>query len=165
MFLNSKRVEFDDIIDIIKEKLDQGGTVTFTPRGSSMEPMLRSGEDVVVLSKPKGRLSFLDVALYQRDDGTYVMHRVIDFGSDGSYIFCGDNQFHNERGIRDDNIIGVMTSFFRKGKTYTVKSLSYRLYCNFLYYTRIPRHGYSAGKNRLTKLFGKKEKNNEKTSE
>ena len=47
----------------------------------------------VVLSKPKGRLHLFDLPLYRRKDGSYVLHRVVNFGSDGSYTMCGDNQF------------------------------------------------------------------------
>ena len=47
--LNNKEIQLEDVIQIIKEKLNSGGTVTFTPHGTSMYPMLRNGEDVVVL--------------------------------------------------------------------------------------------------------------------
>ena len=54
MSLNNKEIQLEDVIQIIKEKLNSGGTVTFTPHGTSMYPMLRNGEDVVVLKKPEG---------------------------------------------------------------------------------------------------------------
>ncbi|MBQ2570147.1 MAG: S24/S26 family peptidase, partial [Ruminococcus sp.] len=80
----NKETTLDEVMELILEKLDAGGNVTFTPNGTSMLPMLRDGEDVVVLSKPKGRLHLFDVALYRRDNGQYVLHRVLDFGYDGS---------------------------------------------------------------------------------
>ena len=67
---------------------------------------------------------------------------------------CGDTQFAKEKGIRDDQIIAVMTSFVRKGKPYKINSLRYRTYVNFWYYTRIFRRVYSGGKRRVFKLFG-----------
>ena len=152
MSLN-KETTLDAVIDIIKEKLDSGGTVTFTPNGTSMLPMLRDGEDVVVLKKPSGRLHLFDVPLYQRENGQYVLHRIIDFERDGSYVLCGDNQFAKERGIRDDQIIAVMTAFYRKGKAYSITSLRYRAYVNFWYYTRIFRHAFRAGKTRLDRAL------------
>ena len=42
---------------------------------------------------------------------------------------CGDNQIVIEKGIRHDQIIGVVTSFERKGKWYSCKSRQYRIYC------------------------------------
>ncbi len=146
---SSKETTLDAVIDIILEKLNAGGTVTFTPNGTSMQPMLRDGKDVVILSKPKGRLRLFDVPLYRRDNGQYVLHRVIDFGYDGSYVLCGDNQFAREKGIRDDQIIAVMTGFVRKGTPYSPFSLRYRGYVNVWYYTRLPRRVFRAVKRRL----------------
>ena len=158
MSLN-KEVQLEDVIAIISEKLKAGGTVTFTPNGTSMLPMLRDGEDVVVLKGTEGRrLHLLDVPLYRRDNGQCVLHRVIDVCRDGSYVMCGDNQFAKEKGIRDDQIIAVMTGFFRKGKTYTVDSFLYRAYVNFWYYTRPFRHTYSFGRRKASQLV-KKNKN------
>lgn len=144
----------DDVIEIMIEKLNSGGTVTFTPNGTSMEPMLRDGKDVVVLKKQNGRLHLFDVPLYVRDNGQYVLHRVIDFCRDGSYVMCGDNQFAKEKGVRDDQIIAVMTAFYRKGKPYTIVSIRYRFYINLWYYTRPFRHVYRSGKSRTMKLLG-----------
>ena len=155
MSLN-KEVQLDEVIEIISEKLKAGGTVTFTPNGTSMLPMLRDGEDVVVLKGTGGkRLRLFDVPLYRRDNGQYVLHRVIDFCRDGTYVMCGDNQFAKEKGIRDDQIIAVMTGFYRKGKTYYKESFLYRLYINFWYYTRPFRHGYSFSRRKASGLIKK----------
>ena len=161
---SSKEAQLKDLIDVITEKLEAGGTVTFTPHGESMLPMLRDGEDVVVLSKPKGRLKLFDLPLYRRANGTFVLHRVIDFDNDGSYVMCGDNQFRKEHGIKDSDIIGVVTAFYRKGKPYTTQSFLYRTYVNFWYYTRPVRRLYKFGKRGAVKLLGikpKDKKNNE----
>ena len=138
----NKEVQLADTIEIIKEKLDSGGTVTFTPNGTSMLPLLRDGEDVVVLSKPEGRLHLFDVAL-------------VDFDADGGYVMCGDNQFHYEHGIMSEDIIGVMTAFYRKGKSYVRTSFKYKIYINWLYHTRFARHTYSFGKRKISNLFNK----------
>ena len=152
MCLN-KETTLDAVIDIILEKLESGGTVTFTPNGTSMMPMLRDGKDVVVLKKPQGRLHLFDVPLYRRNNGQYVLHRVIDFGKDGSYVMCGDNQFAKEKGIKDEQILAVMSGFFRKGKAYQINSLRYRAYVNFWYYTRFFRRVWRAVKRRMTEAF------------
>ena len=156
MCLN-KEATLDDVMEIIIEKLDAGGNVTFTPNGTSMLPMLRDGLDVVVLHKPNGRLRLFDVPLYRRADGSFVLHRVVDFGTDGSYVMCGDNQFKREKGITDDQIIAVLTAFFRKGKAYSTASLRYRAYVNFWYYTRVFRRAFRAVNRRVVK---KKPENN-----
>ena len=164
MCLN-KEVALDSIIDIIEEKLRSGGTVTFTPSGESMLPMLRDGKDVVVLSKPRGRLRLYDVPLYRRENGQFVLHRVIDFDSDGSYVMCGDNEFRREHGIRDSQIIGVLIAFHRKGKPYRVDSLRYRLYITLMYHSRVFRRAYRFAKRKKEAAFGSKKKNNTKTAD
>lgn len=135
----NKQVSIDDVIDLMTERLNAGGKVTFTPKGTSMLPMLRDGEDAVILEKTQDRLKLFDVAFYKRDNGQYVLHRVYSFDSDGTYAMCGDNQFVLEHGIRNDQIIAVMTAFFRKGKNYTTESVTYKIYINFWYYVRILR--------------------------
>ncbi len=162
MCLN-KETSLESVIEIIKEKLDLGGTVTFTPNGTSMLPMLRDGMDVVVLKKPAGRLSLYDVPLYRRENGAYVLHRVIDFGNDGSYVMCGDNQFKKEKGIKDSQIIAIMTAFTRKGKAYTVNSIRYRVYVSLWYHSRVFRRIFRAVKRRFRKLFPKKEETKKDT--
>lgn len=152
----------DDVMQIIAEKLEAGGSVTFNPKGTSMLPMLRDGDDTVVLSKPKGRLHLFDLPLYRRKDGSYVLHRVVNFGSDGSYTMCGDNQFAVEKGITDDDVIGVVTAFYRKGKPYTVDSMKYRAYLEFMFYSKPLRKviasTVSRSKNAFSKLKTKKGK-------
>ena len=126
-----------DLVVLMKEQLENGKTVSFIPRGKSMEPMLKGGEDVILLKKPEGRLHLFDVALYyRRETGRYVIHRVVNFKSDGSYVMLGDNNFEKEYNIKDDDIVAVMTGFYHKGQMLTKNSFRYRLYCNFWYYYR-----------------------------
>lgn len=156
---SNKEASFDAVIDIIIEKLNAGGTVTFTPSGTSMMPMLRDGEDAVTLTKPKGRLRLYDVPLYRRDNGKYVLHRVVDFGNNGTYVLCGDNQFHKEKNIRDDQIIAVVTGFVRKGTAYTMDSIFYRGYVYLWTHTRMTRRAVRSVKRRLG--VGERKKNGE----
>lgn len=151
----SKEVSVDDVIELMIEKLNAGGRVTFTPKGTSMLPMLRDGQDIVILEKPKGRLHLFDVAFYRRDNGQYVLHRVYKFEKNGDYVMCGDNQFALEHSVRDDQIVAVMTAFIRKGNSYTVQSLRYRIYVNFWNYTRFLRRVLGYGTRNLSNLLDK----------
>lgn len=42
---------------------------------------------------------------------------------------CGDNQFVNEKGITQEQIIGIVEHFSRKGKEYSGTEMSYKFYC------------------------------------
>jgi hypothetical protein len=55
---------------------------------------------------------------------------------ENDYVILGDNCLNKEYAIKDEDIIGVMTSFVRNGKEYTVDHKGYRIYSKvwcFLY--------------------------------
>jgi signal peptidase I len=117
----------EDLIPLIKESLDAGHSVRFFPRGTSMLPMLRQDIDSVVLSPVSEKLKKYDIAFYQRDNGKYVLHRIIKAGD--TYTCMGDNQMVPESGLRHDQMIAVVTAFYRGDKYIPVNSITYRLYC------------------------------------
>ena len=151
--LTNKKTELDLLMPMIREQLAKGLSVTFTPSGTSMLPMLRPNRDAVTLSPlPKGRLKKYDLPLYRRDNGRYVLHRIVGVGE--TYTCLGDNHVGRERGIRDDQMIALVTSFRRNGKEISVNATSYRLYCRFWYATVIVRRVWRALLRRGKRLFG-----------
>lgn len=135
--LHKKDVALDTLMPLIREKLAAGESVRFSPRGISMLPMLRQGLDTVTISPPPEKLQKYDLPLYQRDNGKYILHRVIAVGD--TYTCLGDNQFNKEYGVRHDQIIGLVTEFTRGGKPVSVNAWYYRLYCRFWSFSRFPR--------------------------
>lgn len=123
-----KKIALEEIYPIIKEQLGNGGTVNFTITGTSMLPLLVQGRDSVVLS-PAEEVKINDIIFYRRDNGAFVLHRIIGIDDKG-YILCGDNQWVKEYGIRDHNIIGVVTEIKRDGKVFSVNDKKYVKYCN-----------------------------------
>lgn len=83
--------------------------------GNSMSPFLVHGRDTVYLSRLDRPAKKGDVLLYKRESGAYILHRVYKVGKD-SYTMVGDAQTQLEQGIRQDQIIAIMTSALRKGK-------------------------------------------------
>lgn len=139
--------QLDHLIPLIREMLAAGHSVRFSPRGTSMLPMLRQGIDSVTLSPLPEKLEKYDLPLYQRDNGQYVLHRVIGVGTD--YTCMGDNQFDPETGLRHDQMIALVTGFTRGKKEHSVTELGYRLYCRLWHYSRYPRSVWRRGKNWL----------------
>lgn len=139
---------------LIRERLAAGEDVQFTPRGTSMRPMIHGGRDHVVLSPVKGELKKHDIPLYRRDNGHYVLHRIVRVGE--SYTCIGDNQYQLETGVRPDQVIAVVTAFVRDGKRYKVTDPSYRAYCLFWYYSRPFRRAFGIGKRILRRIFAKR---------
>lgn len=104
------------------------GEIVISPVTGSMRPLIREQRDCAVLGKPRFPLKKYDVALYERQNGLLVMHRVIGFDENGP-VFSADNRVQRETGIRDDRVCAVMTGFFHKEKYIRVDNALYRLYC------------------------------------
>ena len=111
-----------------EELLARDGYLVYKTRGVSMEPMLRQNRDLVIIRIPACRLQKYDVALYRRGS-YYVLHRVIGVEKD-HYLIRGDNTYSVEI-VPDEAVIGVLTSFKRKGKTISTENRFYRFYVRF----------------------------------
>ena len=114
------------LVDVLQLQLDKGGVAVLTVTGFSMYPTLRHKRDMVTLVKGKPKKH--DVILYKRDNGSYVIHRVVKAGN--PYICCGDNQWQKEP-VRQEQILAVMTGYTRKGKYHTVNDWRYGLWVWF----------------------------------
>lgn len=107
-----------------------------------MRPMLKQNRDLVTIRPVSGRLKKYDVPLYRKKGGGYLLHRIIAVTENG-YVIRGDNTYVKELNVTDNDFVGVLTAFKRKGKDYTVESKGYRLYArvwNFLYPLRKARN-------------------------
>ena len=98
-----------------KTQLNEKGVISFVPAGDSMWPILKHRNQSVVIEKKSGRLSPFDVAFYVRDNGVFVLHRVVEVTENG-YIFSGDSQLVTES-INEEQVFGKMVGFY-KGKKY-----------------------------------------------
>lgn len=132
--LRDQNHSFRELLPLIREQIVLGGSVRIAPRGTSMLPMLRQGMDSVVLSPVPERLRKYDIPFYRRDNGQFVLHRIVAVGD--TYTCIGDNQFEPEPGIRRDQMIAVVTGFTRAGREISVTNPVYRCYCRFWHYSR-----------------------------
>lgn len=146
-----KEIELKDLLPMIEESIAEGRSVRFLPRGISMMPMLRQGVDCVVLSPAPERLRKYDIPLYRREDGKFILHRVVKVGE--TYTCIGDNQFEEEPGVRHDQVIAVVTAFSRGENEHRVSELGYQIYCRVWHYSRPFRHFYIRAKGWLRRHF------------
>ena len=111
----------------LEKYLSEQGKIISSNVGVSMLPLLREGKDLFFIEK-KGaeRCKVGDVVLYRRKR-QYVLHRVIDV-REKDYVLLGDNCTSKEYGIKDCDILAVMTSFIRNGREHSVNELVYRVY-------------------------------------
>lgn len=115
--------------------LESNGELTYTNVGTSMMPLLKQHRDLfTVRRKGSARCRAGDVVLYRRPPNKYVLHRVVEVRKN-DYVILGDNCINKEYGIKDGDIIGVMTGYVRKGRTHTVKDRSYRIYKAYIMHT------------------------------
>ena len=148
--METKKVKLEDLAPVIEETLANGGTFEIAIKGTSMLPLLVEGRDSVVLTAVDGGLEMFDIPLYRRDNGAFVLHRVIGVG-DGVYTTCGDNQWVPEQGVKSSQLIGRVSVIRRKGREIPVSSRSYRIYCR-LWHFLMPVRKY------IVKIRGKLKK-------
>ena len=109
----------------IEEVIQREGKYVGPTVGVSMLPMLRQRRDTIVVCAKTEKLKPLDVALYHRGDA-YVLHRVLRQTPTG-YIIRGDNCYSDEY-ILEEQVIGVLTEFYRKDKHYNCTDEKYLHY-------------------------------------
>ncbi len=101
------KLNMETLLPFIEEAFNRGLDFQIPITGTSMNPLLYQNRDFVKIVKPTLPLKLGDIPLYRREDGAFVLHRVVGIKENGEYIMCGDNQFLLEYGITDKNIIGV----------------------------------------------------------
>ena len=109
----------------IEQIIEKTGSYIGPTVGVSMLPMLKNRRDTIVVRAKTERLKRLDVALYKRGDA-YVLHRVIAV-ENGGYLIRGDNTYSDEH-IREEEVFGVLTEFFRKDKHFFCTNKKYLKY-------------------------------------
>lgn len=124
--MSNKRFE-----DIIAEQ----GLLIYTNVGDSMYPLIQP-RDLLVIQKPEKPLKRYDIPLYKRDNGQYVLHRILRVRKN-DYVICGDNRSGAEYGITDRHIIGVLTAIIRNGQTIPVEAPKNSLYYRSILYRKI----------------------------
>ena len=111
----------------IEQELRNNGFVLMHTVGISMRPMLHERREQNLIRPPQGLPRANDVVLYRRQNGQYVLHRIIR--SRGGVLYIrGDNCYLCEK-VPADRIIGVLRGFYRKDRYIDCeKALLYRGY-------------------------------------
>lgn len=148
---DKKEVSLEQMMPLFRQQLAEGHRVRFGPKGVSMLPMLRQGIDTVELAPLPGKLKKFDLPLYQRPGGQYVLHRIVKAGD--TYTCIGDNQFQLEPGVRHEQMIAVVSAFYRGEKRWEASAWQYKLYCWVWHYSRPLRRIWQGVKARLRRLI------------
>lgn len=113
----------------MEQILWEDGELFTVASGISMLPCIRPQRDILHLVRPERAVEKYEVILYQRNNGAYILHRVMGKDQRG-YILCGDHQWVFEHGIREDQVLGVLKGFYR-GETY-IDCTENRLYRSYV---------------------------------
>lgn len=154
--MNSQNISFSDLLPIIQEKIQKGESFSFLANGDSMLPFLRNGQDLVTLSPKPERFKKNDVIFYRRENGQFILHRIVKILDSGEMWLCGDNQLYIERKIFPEDVIAILTEIKRDGKMLSLTSLSYKCYLLRLAISRNTRLFYHRAKNKLGRILKRK---------
>lgn len=124
---NVKVLPSEILMEQLLSLLDSTDQVPLLISGSSMTPFLVHGRDTVFLSKITQPLKRGDIILYRRDNGAYVVHRICKITED-SFWLIGDAQTEIEKGLRQDQILAIVTAVSRKGKRLDSQSFWWRFF-------------------------------------
>ncbi|KJS10364.1 MAG: hypothetical protein VR67_18895 [Peptococcaceae bacterium BRH_c8a] len=136
-----RRVKSSALMPAIGEIIAGGGRVRLTVTGSSMYPFLRQGVDSVILAAVEPTaLKRGSIVLVMRDNGQYVLHRVIKHKRQCFYL-NGDAQQQIEGPLLLEQVIAVVTSVWRRDRHIDCRGLWWRA-LSALWGLALPVRGY-----------------------
>ena len=106
----------EELMPILSAQLESGGRATLVVTGNSMYPTFRNRVDAVYLTPVKRPLKRGDLILYRRENGQYILHRIVSKPKNGKFFCTGDNQWELEP-VADAQVLALVDGFVRDGKT------------------------------------------------
>lgn len=113
--MEKRQIDTGAYVSVLRELVEEGREVSMTISGNSMSPFLVHERDMIYFCSPERELRKGDMVFYLRDNGQYVMHRIVQVTPQG-YDITGDAQYVIERNVRRDQIFARITKVKRKGK-------------------------------------------------
>lgn len=110
-----RRLDTDAYVSALRDLVNEGKECRLLISGSSMAPFLVHERDSIIFSKPQRELQRGDMVFYQRENGQFVMHRILHVKPEGLYI-VGDAQTEIEGPVNPSQVFAVVTKAQRKGK-------------------------------------------------
>lgn len=100
--------------------------------GSSMEPLIKFERDfvnIIPVQLMKRELMPGDIVLFHRADGAYVVHRLYQIHKEDHMVQTwGDNCYAPDAPIKDTDVLGLVISCEKKGKTIPLDTEKQRAY-------------------------------------
>ncbi len=123
--IKKEAVSLAELYPTMQSVIASGGEFLFYPNGKSMLPTIRPRRDGVLLARAEN-LHLGDLLLFVRRDGSFVLHRLVKIGKDGSLVMRGDAQYIDEGGISPEAVVGRVSAIVRGKKEIRTSSLTFR---------------------------------------
>ncbi len=121
-----KRAEAEELMSLVLPMIEEGRTVKLIVTGFSMYPLVSSRRDSVLLKKTD-TLSVGDVPLFRREDGSFILHRIVKI-KDGCFATMGDYETKEEYPVKPEQVVAKAIGFYRKQRYIDCESAGYRMY-------------------------------------
>ena len=149
--LKHKEVKAEGLFTVVREVLDRGSGAKIAVTGMSMYPFLREGIDSVELSKSAfADIRVGDITVILRDNGQFIMHRVMKKEKDCFYI-AGDAQWWLEGPLNSTQLVAVVRAVWRNDKRIDCSDKAWKLMSRIWMSSRPFRQGIML----LIKIYGR----------
>ena len=101
------------------------------PHGTSMWPVIRSGDGMVVEQIPEEEIASRDVLVFSTGGEKLVAHRLIrteEIKGQRRYILRGDFRWAPDPPVGYDSVVGKVVAIERRGKTIATNGSLHRLW-------------------------------------
>lgn len=116
------------MMEEIRALISEGKLVTLTVKGNSMNPFFVHLRDQITLGPWKDSdIRKGTVALVKDTRGNYLIHRIVKREAD-RITLIGDGNIGLIENATLENIIGIMYSITRKGRTHSAQGLLWKSY-------------------------------------
>ena len=111
-------ISMEDLSPIIESIISSGSDAVLCVTGNSMLPLWRDRHNNVVLTScDANALKVGDIPLYKRENGQYVLHRIVKV-NENSYDLLGDAQCYIEKDLPKGNVIAVTKGYYTEKGEY-----------------------------------------------
>lgn len=118
----------EQLAPVIQEILKEENSFTIRVTGNSMLPLWRDKRDLVTLAACKQEsLRKRDIVLYRRENGQYVLHRILRIRGDQMDL-CGDAQTMIERAVPTSAVIAKVERICSNGRWFSCDQWLYGCY-------------------------------------
>lgn len=115
-----------EIFETIESTVSDGGYFPLVVSGTSMNPFLQDGRDIVWLRAcDQADLKRGAILLFKRNDSGLVLHRVREVLPDGELLMNGDAQTWCEK-IKTKQVVAVVSDVEKNGKKKSCSSYAHK---------------------------------------